>query len=135
MPEQAAEKFDVLADAEIGIEVLAQPLRHEGDARTDRGAVRGIRHVAAEHEDAARLHLPRAGDHAEQRRLADAVGPDQPDHAAGRERKRDVIERDGALVALRDVFQARDGHGRPAHYGRRRPCSAGGHFAAGSVST
>ena len=36
LAEQAAEKLDVLADAEIGIEVLAQTLRHVGDARADR---------------------------------------------------------------------------------------------------
>ena len=42
LPEHAAEEFDVFADAEVGIEVFAQPLRHIGDARADRGAVRGV---------------------------------------------------------------------------------------------
>jgi hypothetical protein len=32
LPEQTAKKFDVLADVEIGIEVLAEALRHKGDA-------------------------------------------------------------------------------------------------------
>ena len=36
LPEQAAEEFDVLAHAEIGIEVLAEALRHIGDARSTR---------------------------------------------------------------------------------------------------
>ena len=35
LAEQAAEELDVLADAEVGIEVLAEPLRHIGDARAD----------------------------------------------------------------------------------------------------
>ena len=34
LPEQAAEEVDVLADAEVGIEILAQALRHIGDARS-----------------------------------------------------------------------------------------------------
>ena len=85
LPKQAAEELDILADAEVGIEVLAETLRHVGDARTDSGAMRGIRHVAVEHEHAAGLDLARAGDEAEERRLADAVGADDPDHAAGRE--------------------------------------------------
>src|ERR1019366_9965940 len=40
LSEQAAKKLDVLADAEIGIKVLAQSLRHIGDAGTDRGPMR-----------------------------------------------------------------------------------------------
>ena len=47
------------------IEVLAQALRHIGDARADvRRDAPASRHVAAEHVDAARLDLPRAGDQA-----------------------------------------------------------------------
>ena len=92
LPEQAAEELDVLADAEIGIEVLAEALRHVGDARADRGAVRGIGHVAAEHANLPGLDLPGAGNDGQQRRLADAVGPDQPDDAAGRKRERDGVE-------------------------------------------
>ena len=96
LPEQAGEELDVLADAEVGIEILAQTLRHVGDARTNRAAMPGIRHIAVEHEDAAGLDLARAGNDGEQRRLADPVGADQPDHAAGREGDRDVVERDDA---------------------------------------
>ena len=67
LSEQAAEELDVLADAEVGIEVLAEALRHIGDARADRGAMRGIGHIAAEDADLSRLDLPRAGDEREQR--------------------------------------------------------------------
>ena len=66
LPEQAAEKFDVLAHAEIGIEVLAEALRHIGDARARRRAVRGVGHIAVENTDLSRLDLPRAGNDAEQ---------------------------------------------------------------------
>ena len=85
LAEQAAEELDVLADAEIGIEVLAEALRHVGDARADGGAVRRHRRCRRRARDAPGLDLPGAGDEAEQRRLADAVGTDQPDHAAGRD--------------------------------------------------
>ena len=93
-PKTRREEFNVLADAEVGIEIFPEPLRHVGDAGTDRGAVRRIGDIAAKHVTPARLHLPGAGDNAEQRRLADAVGADQSDHAAGRQRYRDIIERD-----------------------------------------
>ncbi len=50
LSEQPAEKLDILADAEIRIEVLAQSLRHIGDAGADRGAMRRILDVAVEDE-------------------------------------------------------------------------------------
>ena len=48
LSKQAAEEFDIFADAEIGIEVFAEPLWHVGDARADRGAVPGIGDVPTE---------------------------------------------------------------------------------------
>jgi hypothetical protein len=82
LSEQPGEKLDVLAHAEVCIEVLAQTLRHVGDARTDRRPMRRIHQVAVEHADASGLHLPRAGNDAQERRLADPIGPDEADHAA-----------------------------------------------------
>ena len=51
-------------------------------------------------------HVPRERrDAAHQRRLARAVGPEQPEHAV-RNRQRDVAERAGAIrVRLRDGFK------------------------------
>ena len=94
LPEQAAEELDILPDAQVRVEILAQALRHVGDARTDRGPMRRASHVAAEDENGAGLDPPRAGDQAQQRRLADAVWPDESDHAAGRDVDRDVVQRD-----------------------------------------
>ena len=133
LPEQAAEKFDVLADAEVGIEVLAEALRHVGDPRTDRCPVPRIRHIAAEHGDAAGLNLPRAGDDAEQCRFADAVGTDQPDHAVGRYLDRDAIERADLAVTLRDAVEARDGsaavvHGAPCSFCGQTTVRIGAHI-------
>ena len=56
LAEQAAEERDILAHAEIGVEVAAQTLRHVGDARAEPRAVSGTCHVAAEH-----LELTRSG--------------------------------------------------------------------------
>jgi hypothetical protein len=50
--EQAAEEVHVLCHGQGGIQVLAQALRHVGNARAHVTAVRGLGHVAVEH-----LHL------------------------------------------------------------------------------
>ena len=81
--EEPGEEVDVLEDAELEVEVLAQALGHVGDARAGGVAVGGLGHVAAEDADRAGLDLLRAGDQAHERGLADAVGADQADHAAG----------------------------------------------------
>ena len=46
LPEQAAKKLDVLADREIGVEVLAQSLRHEGNAGANREPMGSVSHVS-----------------------------------------------------------------------------------------
>ena len=134
VPEQTAEKFDVFADAEVGIEVPAQALRHIGDAGADRGAMRGIRHVAAEHTNFSRLDLPDAGNDTQQRRFADAVGADQSDELARRKGKRQRVERERTSVTLRDDIEERDGYVAPAHDGAS-PRNREGHLTAGSVNT
>ena len=84
LSEQAAKELNVLPDTQVRIEVLAQTLRHIRDARTDSRPMRGACHVAVEDQNASGLDLSRARDQAEQRRLADAVGPDESGHAPGR---------------------------------------------------
>jgi hypothetical protein len=113
LAEQAPEEFDILADAEVGIEVLAQPLRHIGDPRADRPAVAPIGHVAAQHGDASLLDAPRAGDQAEQRRLADAVGSDDTGDGPRLDRQRQPVRGENLAVAVGDPFEPRDGV-RPA---------------------
>ena len=94
-----------------------------------------IGHVAAEHVDLAGLDLPGAGDEAQQRRLADAVGPDQPDDAAGRKRQRHAVEGDRVAIPLRDIFEARDGAAARRSCTARLACNCGGQATAGSVRT
>ena len=133
LPEQAAEKLDVLADAEIGIEVLAQSLRHVGDARAQRVAVRVVRHVAAEDVNDPGLDPPGAGDHAQQGGFSHAVGSDEPNHAASRKFERDAVQRDGSAVALGYRVET-CGRAAADHCGAS-PRSCGGQATAGSVRT
>ena len=80
LPEQAAEKVDVLEHAQRRVEVAAETLRHIGDAAADLGEVADVADVLVEHRDLAGLDDLHTGDQPEQRRFADAVGPDHADH-------------------------------------------------------
>ena len=92
LAEEPGEEVDVFKNAQLHREVLAEPLRHEGDPRTDGVAVPQVGNVAAEHDHAAGLDPLGSGDQAEQRRLADAVGADQPDHLACGNINREVAD-------------------------------------------
>ena len=134
LPEQPAEKLDVLADSEVGVEVLAQALRHVGDARADPEPVGRIRHVAAQDECLAGLDLAGAGDDAEQRRLPHAVWADQARHAAGWDFDLDAVERDRRSIALRDPLDPRD-RASALDHGDGFPRRAGGHSTDRSCFT
>ncbi|MCY1417919.1 hypothetical protein D9M71_334650 [compost metagenome] len=129
--EQAAEEVDVLEHRQRRVEILAQPLRHVGDARADPAAVRRAAHVAAEHGDLAVLQLPRAGQQRQQAGLADAVRTDQPDHAPGGNLQADLVDGARRAVAQRDAGQARHAVGRGVHSGTLI-CRSAGHSAWGS---
>ena len=114
LAEQAAVEVDVLEHAQRRVEVAAETLRHVGDARRLPRAVAPLGHVAAEHRHAAGLNPAHAGHEREQGRLADAVRPDDSDHAAGGKIERHVVEGARPAVAMRDVLQPGD-DGRVAH--------------------
>ncbi len=80
-------EVEIFLDAQILIE--AEPLRHVGDAVLDPLRLGG--HVDAQHRELAPIDVHQAGDEADQRGLAGAVGPDQ-------RRERAVIDRDGNIV-------------------------------------
>ncbi len=109
MAEELAEEADVLGDGKRRVEVLAEPLRHVGDAGAGLLPVPRVGHVAAERGDAALLDAAGAGDQREQARLADAVRPDEADHPPGRDLEADPVERNRRAVAQRDVAEADDG--------------------------
>ena len=134
LPEHAAEELDVFADAEVGVEVFSQPLRHIGDAGTNGGTVRGVAMSPSSTVTRPDCTFARPDD-AEQRRFADAVGADQPDHATGRQR-RSLTSSSATTrpITLSDIFEARDGHDRPVHC-VAVACSRSGQGVAGSVKT
>jgi len=86
--------------------VPAQSLRHVCDARVQSGARAGVRHIAAEHMHGARLDLPRPGNQAQHRRLADAVGSDQAHRAAGWQSDLDAGDHLGNAPGNLDQAQA-----------------------------
>ena len=130
VPEQAAEEVDVLEHRERRVEVLAEPLRHVGDPIRDLRAEGALAEVAAQHLDGSGLDRARAGHEAEQRRLADAVGPDQPRHAAGRDLEVDAVERERLPVPMGDGAEPRGGAAIVAHSGGSRTARCSGHSPA-----
>ncbi len=126
LAEQAAEELDILAHAEVRIEVLAQALRHEGDPRADRRAMAHIDHVAAQHFDPAFLDALGAGNEAQQRGFADAIRADQPDSAIGRNVERQPVERGDLPIAVRDALESDDRVAATSH-DQRCPCRRSGH--------
>ena len=76
--------------------------------RADLGAVCRIGDIPAEDVGLPGLDLAGAGNDGEQRRLADAVGSDQPNHAPGRKSECDAVEGRGLAVTLSDVLDAPD---------------------------
>jgi hypothetical protein len=107
--EEAGEEIDVLLDGQRWIEVLAQPLRHIGDAFGDGMAMTPLAHIAAQHIDVAILDATRARDERQQRRLADTVRPDDRRRAAGRNLEADILQGEMPVVAVLDAPQP---HGR-----------------------
>ena len=74
----------------------------------------GVSHVAVEREHFTLMDTAHTGNEGQQGRLADTVRTDQPDNAVGRNVERDVVERDGLTVAMRQPLHAcgnRGGHG------------------------
>ncbi|MCY1446516.1 hypothetical protein D9M71_630930 [compost metagenome] len=131
LAEQAGEELEVLEHRQGRVEVLAQPLRHVGDARTDVAAMAARGHVAIQHLHRAFLQLPGAGHQRQQAGLADTVRADQADHAAGRDLEADTVERAGLAVGQADAVQPGDAclsHWPTITFN----CRSAGHWASGS---
>lgn len=94
----------------------------------------GVGDIAAEHLDATGLHPLGAGDEAEQRGFADAIGTDEADGAVGRNVEGQAVERGHLAVAMGDALQA-DGRGVMAGHGHGVPCRRSGHSVVGSIFT
>ena len=125
-------EIDVLEAAQGGVEIAAEALRHIGDARTLRGAMRLVGHVAVKDRYTALLNDPDAGDQSEQSRLSDAIRTNHADHAASRDLKGYIVECNRRPVVMGDVLDL--GDGTVGHCGSFTTKSAG-HGTAVSVRT
>ena len=132
--EQPAKEFEVLEHRQRWVEVLAQALRHVGDARAHRATVAGIAHVAVEHPHPALLQLARAGDQRQQAGLADAVRADQANHATGWQVDAEIVQCAGLAVLQADTRDLRHRRERLVH-GVTLTCRWAGHSASASSLT
>ena len=108
VPEQARKELQVLFDRQGGIEVLAQALRHIGNAWAHGIAVPAAGHVAAQHEHLPVLHGTCARHQRQQTGFADAVRANEAHHAARGDVQRDAAQRFGLAVVLAHIMQGDD---------------------------
>ena len=116
LPEQAAEELDVLAHAEVGIEVLAEALRHVGDARSrPRARCAGVSPCRRRAREPGRLWIRRAPAMMPSKvDLPTPSGPINPTVQSLGIVERDRIERASGTVSMSDVAEPGD---RASHAG------------------
>ena len=106
---ERGEQFEVLARGQVRVEA-----RRLDKARDPlQGACAVAHRVAAEQLDDALAGRDQAERHAQRRRLAGAVGAEEPVHVAGVDVQVDVVDREDLVVAL-DEPPSPDGLGRVA---------------------
>ena len=103
--EVAAVHDEVVPDPQLGVEVVL--LRDHSELGTDLRAVRVG--VEAQHAEGPRRPGGHRPDHAHRRRLACAVGSEQPERLAWRDLQVDAVDRDEVAVALGQVAGGDDG--------------------------
>ncbi|CAO3437987.1 hypothetical protein [Azospirillum argentinense] len=109
LAEQPSEEVEILGDRQRRVEVLAEALRHVGDAGAHGAAVACPGHAAAQHLDRSLLQGARARHQRQQTRLADAVGADQPRDAPRRNIEADPVDGPDLSVQQTNVPQTRNG--------------------------
>src|SRR5215468_4636087 len=132
MAEQATEKFDVLPNAEVGIEIFPKSLRQIRDARAHGPPASAVREITVKHLHPTGLNPAGAGHNGEQGRFADAVRPDQPDPATARNIYGDRIKRTARAIPMREGFNPGDRPGEAGHLPTVL-CSLAGHSVLASV--
>src|SRR5215470_9391864 len=125
-------KVDVLKAAERRIKIATQTLRHVGDARDLRGAVRVVAHIAVKYCDTPLLDDPDARDQSQQSGLADTVWTDHTDHTVGRDINRNIVERGRFPILVGNVLDL--GYDAIRHQGSFT-ARLSGHTAPVSVRT
>ena len=104
-------KIDVFIHAQSGIQILAQTLRHIGDAVRQITAHGFIGHIAAQHRHCALLNDPHPRHQRQQRRFAHPVRPDQAHGYSARNGQQYIIQRQGFAVAVAEGFDGNGGWG------------------------
>ena len=114
MAEKAPEELQILLHRQRGVEVLAQALRHVGNARADGIAVLFAAHIAAQRLYLAALQGACAGNQRQQAGFAHAVRADQADHDACRNLQAQSAQRLRLAVGERHIAQGGYmlGHGK-----------------------
>jgi hypothetical protein len=103
---QVGEQVEVFRDAEVFVQ--AEDLRHVANRGMHR---RGIgRHVVTEHVHGPRGGAQQAGDEAEQRGLAGAVGTDQAGDDARLDARVDAVQGDGIGIGVAEAADGGDCH-------------------------
>ncbi len=110
--EEAGVEVDVFVNAEGGVEIAPQSLRHVGDAVREGKAVARAGHVAVKDAHLPALDAAHAGDDAEQGAFADAVRADEADGRPARQGEADVVQCGGFAVAVGEVVNGDGGHGQ-----------------------
>jgi hypothetical protein len=78
-----------------------------GQVAATRARLERLVHDVEARDRDATVRRPHAGrQHAQDRRLACAVRPEEPDDLAGFDRERDVVDRENVPIALDDLFDA-----------------------------
>ena len=95
------EERDVLVDAQVAVQ--REALREVADRAGDVAML--LHRILAEHADRARVDMQQPADRADRRRLAGAVGTNQPEHLAFVDTKRHPAQRLDAAVPLDDVLE------------------------------
>src|SRR5262249_15902400 len=97
-------KIDVLKDAQRGIEIAAEALRHISDTPTLCDAERFVGHITVKDLYMALLDNPHARDQRQQSRFSNTVRTDYADHAASGNVDRSIVERNACPIVMRNVL-------------------------------
>src|SRR5207244_12796422 len=90
-------------------------LKGSGDPAPDDPVGRDAEQAPAAEAELARVRAGETGDHVEERRLAGAVRPDQPDDLVLARVERDSVEGDDPAEAPADVLDLEEGGHRPKY--------------------
>ncbi len=107
LAKQATEKIQIFEDGQGGVQVLAQALRHVGNARANLTSMLGTGHIAVQHLHRTLLELSGPRDQGQQAGLANAIRTDQANHTVGRDVQGHIIQRADFTVVQAHLIELR----------------------------